>query len=182
MEDVGISPLSDGEIEQEIEKLQLDLRRYVLSINGSMVDDEEVIQQTNIFVWERRLTFEAGTSFKSWAFSVARYKLKGLRRDAMRRGHVVFCEETVDLIADRAEQRFTDDTDRISYLRDCVMHLKKKDQHLILEFYMKGNSLTDYAARVGKSVSAVHKMVSRIRLKLRDCVHKKIKNYDETIS
>lgn len=173
MHDVGKSPLSDREIELEIEKLQLDLRGYVISITGPCGDVEEVIQQTNIFVWQHRSEFEAGTSFKAWAFSVARYKLKGMRRDAKRRGHVVFSEETVELIADRSEQRFLDDTDRFTYLKDCVTRLNKKEQQIILEFYLKGNSLTNYAENLGKSVAAVHKSVSRIRLKLRDCINKK---------
>lgn len=174
MEISGNSQLSDREIETEIERLQLGLRGYVISILGATGDIDEVIQQTNLFVWDKRSDFTPGTSFKAWAFSVARYKTMEVRRAAIKRGHVAFCEETVERISTRAEEKFSDDTDRMLSLRSCVSQMKQKEQHMILEFYMKENSLTAYAETIGKSVSAVHKAVSRIRLKLRDCINKKL--------
>ncbi len=175
METSEKTQLSDREIEIEIERLQLDLRGYVISLLGATGDVDEVIQLTNVFVWDRRSDFSAGTSFKAWAFKVARYKMMEVRRAAIQRGHVAYCEETIELISDRAEKRLNDGEDRISFLRTCVSHLKQKEQDMILEFYMKGNSLTAYADKLGKSVAAVHKTVSRIREKLRVCINQKLK-------
>ena len=168
----GGSQLSDQEVELEIQTLQHDLRGYVISIVGPAGDVEEVIQLTNIFLWDKRSEFQPGTSFKAWAFKVAYFKMMGLRRDAMRRGHVVYTEETIKRISLEAEKKFMGDTGRVKMLRHCITKLKEHEQAMIQEHYIKGKSLVDYAVIIGKSVSAVHKTISRVRLKLRDCINK----------
>lgn len=167
------SPFSEYQIEQEMKNIQLDLRGYVISLTGPMGEVEEIMQQTNITVWQKRADFQAGTSFKSWVFSIAHFKMLGLRRDALRRGHVAFSEETIEHISHAAEAKFAEENQQLLFLRQCIKQLKKKEQMLIQEFYTKGHSLTAYAKRVGKSVAAVHKSISRVRLKLRECINQK---------
>lgn len=86
-------PLPDSEIEGNIRAIQGDLRGYIISISGRSEDCDDTLQETNIFLWDRRTDFIPGTSFKAWAFKVAYFKVTASRRDRMRRGEIVFSEE-----------------------------------------------------------------------------------------
>ena len=165
---------SQREIEVKIAEIQPDLRGYVVSISGSSADIDDIIQETNLFLWERQADFTTGTSFKAWAFKVAYFKCMATRRDNIRRGHVTFSENTIQKISLEAETRFSTDIDRVSALRRCIQKLKPSDQSILFQKYVRGESFTDSSKTTGKSVAAIHQIASRARIALRNCINQQI--------
>lgn len=169
--DDGVSaPLSDREIETHIGSIQGDLRGYIISLSGHSDDCDDILQESNIFLWERRTDFQPGTSFKAWAFKVAYFKSMASRRDRVRRGEVVFSEDISQRISAEAGLHFGTRPDKISALRRCLGKLTTDELRLIKVKYQQQKSLSSFALQTGKSVDAIHKSISRVRLALRSCV------------
>ncbi|MFD2159918.1 sigma-70 family RNA polymerase sigma factor [Rubritalea tangerina] len=168
------APPQANDLLQEIDAIQVDLRGYVISIAGSAEDIDDIIQETNLFLWERQNDFTPGTSFKAWAFKVAYFKSMAQRRDAIRRGHVTFSESTIQRISIEAENHFTPATDRVAALRHCLQKLKPDDQNILYQKYVKGASFTDFAKHLGKPVNSIHQIASRARLALRQCIQQQL--------
>lgn len=59
-------------------------------------------------------------------------------------------------------------------LRRCTKQLGDRAQQLLSLRYEKAMNLDDAAAKIGSSVVAVKKALSRIRTQLRDCVTRRI--------
>jgi len=47
-------------------------------------DVEDLMQETSMVIWQKRAQFEAGTDFKAWMFSVARFRVMAYWRDEKR--------------------------------------------------------------------------------------------------
>lgn len=169
-------PISHNEMEEWIAGIQPDLRGYVISINGSAADIDDILQETNIFIWERQADFVEGSSFKAWAFRIAYFKSMAQRRDSARRGHVSFSESTIQRISVEAENFFHPANDRLSALQRCVKKLKPAEQNILFKKYVQGGSFTDFASNLGKSVAATHQIASRARVALRHCINQQISN------
>lgn len=167
---------SHGEIEQWIADIQPDIRAYIISINGTGEDIEDIIQETNIFLWQRQHDYKPGTCFKAWAFKVSYFKSMAHRRDRIRRGEVVFDEAILRRIASKAEETFSQQSDNLLALRHCVSLLKKEEQRIISEKYINQRSLKDFAKELGKSADSVHKAISRVRVKLAHCIREQLNN------
>ena len=54
---------------------QPDIYVYLRSLVLDPDEASEILQDTNLVLWEKRDQFEIGTNFRAWAFQIARYKL-----------------------------------------------------------------------------------------------------------
>jgi RNA polymerase sigma-70 factor (ECF subfamily) len=48
------------------------IHSFLTSLLGNLTDAEEVMQETSMAMWKKFEQFEAGTSFRNWAFQIAR--------------------------------------------------------------------------------------------------------------
>src|SRR6478736_9580751 len=95
---------------RQLEYLQLVTRHqaailgYIRSIApGAPVDD--ILQETNVILWERAASFEPGTHFKAFAFRIAHLKTLEFLRASKRKEWLVFDSDLLDAIArQQAEQ------------------------------------------------------------------------------
>jgi RNA polymerase sigma-70 factor (ECF subfamily) len=152
------------------------LRSYIISLLGPGADVDDVLQETSLFLFERRADFEPGTSFKAWSFRVAYFKALACRRDRIRRDKVEFGEGTLHRIAARGAELYGQTEDRHAALQQCLARLRPSERSLLAVRYTKGFSLTDYARTQRKSPDAIHKAISRLRLALRHCVDRHLKS------
>ena len=51
---------------------QMELRAFVVSMMPGSAEVDDVVQEANKVIWQKRGEFEIGTSFKAWMFSGAR--------------------------------------------------------------------------------------------------------------
>ena len=100
--------LSALEFDIMLESAQPRLRGYVASILGAWSDVDDLVQETNLVLIQKRHNFEAGTNFIAWSFRVAYFKATTWRRDRMREGRVVLSEAAFQEIAAHAETHFED--------------------------------------------------------------------------
>lgn len=145
------------------------LRGFVLSLvsNFSLVDD--VVQETFLVVTSKAASFERGTNFRAWAWTIARYKvLQMLEKNAPTPER--FAPEVIEALAahETAEHWFSDE--QMVHLAKCMEELAPKAREAVELRYQQAHRPPEIAARLGWTVESVHVALSRARVFLRDCV------------
>ncbi|MCA9240753.1 MAG: sigma-70 family RNA polymerase sigma factor [Planctomycetales bacterium] len=153
---------------QLLTKAQLGLLRYITALLGDPEAASNVLQNTNLLLWEKADEFEIGTNFNAWATRIAYWQVKAYCRDRGRDRHV-FSDALVTQLADRAED-FQDIDLTINLLRGCLQRLRANDRELVAMRYHDGLSIQQLSSRLGKSPSAVKGALLRARRALRSCI------------
>lgn len=165
--------ISEAEFSTELMAIMPALRGYVMSLIPEQSASEDVVQETHLFLWEKRENFEIGTSFKSWAYKVAYFKAIAARRDyAREQRRIIFSDEVILKIASQAEEVANQGSERMEQLKRCLIHLKPEERKLLQYKYLDRGSLTKLAEITGKSPNSIHKTISRLRLRLKSCIDK----------
>ena len=161
--------------ENSLAAIQQPLLAYIISLVGTGADAFDILQDTNVFLWEHRGDFAPGTSFKAWACRVAYFKTLAFRRDSVRRGEEFFREDILLHLAAQAPERFAESDDRLEALKACLQSLKPADRELLMVRYSTPMSLAEFALRAGRSAPSVHTAICRIRGLLRQCVERRLR-------
>ncbi len=163
------NPSRDGEFVRLMTLYQPDIYAYLRSLMFVAEEAADVLQDTNLVLWEKREQFLCGTDFRAWAFQIARYKLLQHQTRNKRQG-ISFSESMVDELALQAAGCFDADDDPIGELRQCLAKLPPKDRELILQRYAPLATCESIAAAIGRPIRWVYKSLSRIRRELLDCI------------
>lgn len=135
---------------------------------------EEVVQQTNAKLWEKRAEFEMGTNFQAWASTIARYEVLNYRKKQARDSRLTFSDELERTIADEVPQLRDDLPQQQLALRECLAELKAESRELLFARYRGEESISQLAARVGRSVGGMRVTLSRLRGALLACIQRRL--------
>lgn len=170
------NPLEDSaaarEIAALIREIQPTLTEYSAGMLGGATGADDVVQETNLFLWEHRDDFELGTNFRAWALRVARFKVLAARRDRDRNQRLLFSDELLEQFEEKLEDRTSGSERRLRALSVCLSRIRLQDRRLLDWKYIQRAPLSDLARDTGKRPNALHKKISRIRLALRHCIEK----------
>ncbi|BCU77628.1 sigma-70 family RNA polymerase sigma factor [Luteolibacter sp. LG18] len=168
-------PRDEAELAHRIAALRISLRGYVLSILPHRAACDDVVQETMIFLWERREEYREDTNLRAWAFKVAWFKAMGHRRDRMREERVVcFSEDSLHRISGAMEEILEEAEPRMEALRRCLSQLDAEEIRLLRLKYVDRGSLTADAQDRAENPNRVQKAISRLRLRLRHCIESKL--------
>lgn len=156
---------------------QAALRAFVLSLLPGSPEVDDVIQETNAEIWVKRGDFRIGTNFKSWMFSVAKFKVMAVWRDQQRRKVWTVPDETLSKLVERIEDGALDSTEtRHEALRHCLARLRAEDRGLILNRYIAGHSLNKLARETDRNKDSLKVSLHRIRTALKVCMKRRLKS------
>jgi RNA polymerase sigma-70 factor, ECF subfamily len=161
-----------GEFVQSLTKAQLGLLRYITALVGNTDAASNILQETNLLLWQKADEFQPGTNFDAWATKVAYWQVKAYVRDRGRDRHV-FSEEVVTQLAESAEEATDVDT-TVRLLQRCLEVLRGADRELIALRYGNGFSVRQLSSHLGKSPAAVKGALLRTRRALRACVERRL--------
>jgi RNA polymerase sigma-70 factor (ECF subfamily) len=147
------------------------IHSFLTSLLANLDDAEVVMQQTSMTLWKKFEQFEPGTSFRNWAFQIARFEAMNFRRKRQRDRHL-FSDELVRLLADEAAHHAARLEEERRVLAHCVAKLDPKDRGVLSGCYREGSTIKAYAERVGRTPNAVRKHLARIRAALSLCVQR----------
>lgn len=154
---------------------QTALRAYIVSLMPGSDDAEDVLQNTNVVVWEKMAEFTPGTEFRAWLFAIARNMVKAQFRANKRHLSPSVDEELMLAIDEVWSQRPDQDVTRKQRALDrCLELLRPLEKNLISVRYTKGNNLENYAKQIGRPADSLRTTLSRVRGKLRLCVDKRL--------
>jgi RNA polymerase sigma-70 factor (ECF subfamily) len=142
----------------------------------------DLLQEVNIILWQKRATFETGTSFKAWSFQVIRYHLMNHRRRLASKGWLVFDDELVERISPALEADPEELETRHQALHHCLAKLRPKDRELLRHRYASGAPLEEYAKRVQRSPGTLKATLFNLRGVLRKCIERRFQDQGISLS
>jgi len=194
MIDIAGEGLEDSTL-TDIENGNLDVMSKVLSSHGEVlkawvttkcppgIDPDDIIQETFITAFKNISSFIAGTNFRAWLFTLAKYKILNeytrIRRNKDNnlkyRLHILDQNLFNQLIQDSEQNNNIFD-----HLTACVNELKDSHRELIYLRYDLQLSNNEISERLKRSVTAIKKVTFLIRKNLKNCIE--LKSSKGTIS
>ncbi len=145
------------------------IHSFVLTLLPDLDDAEDVVQQASLTMWRKFEQYTPGTSFRNWAFQVAKFTalnhMTKTRRDRHR-----FQEGLLEMLADRAEERSEQLESQRRALAYCVERLPEDDRRILTGCYAEGATIRAFAEQIGRTSNAVYKQLNRLRANLLKCV------------
>lgn len=179
--DEVISRVLDGEtvaFERLVRRFERPVRAWLATAAPPAVDVDEVAQRTFVIAFSRLNTYEVGTDFPAWLFTLARFQLKTeltrLRRVADY--HARFAPDLLQRELDRrSDEKPELQQDRLDHLATCLNSLDGRLRRYITWRYEEEIPLEEMSARAGRSVSAIKKQLWQLRRALHDCIESHMK-------
>jgi len=173
-------PEHDREYPDATEAVQLQfvrhensIRAFVRSLQPSLSDADDVMQETFLTVSRKASSFEPGTNFVAWACGIAR--LKVLENFRQKKRANLLSEAAIIALAEDApsSEVFIEMEDA---LEGCLERTAAKVRDLLWRRYSRRQSSTEMAEATGMTSTAVRVALSKARAALRDCVNSKLQH------
>lgn len=168
------APQEDSVFVGEITRFQTRLRAYIISLMPGARGVEDVLQETNIVLWEKRAKFEPGTNFRAWACAIARLEVKAHRRQMYRVAMVMLDDDLADQLAEPLQSDSERPEEHLQALELCLSKLSEPERELIEHRYYTNATLEEFAMRSRRSSETLRNSLYRIRAALRKCVKDKL--------
>ncbi len=157
----------------QIARHQAALHAYIISLMPGIDGADDVLQETNIILWEKRTSFEPGTNFRAWACSIARFKVMSHRRKLSNLGFQLFDEGLTEQLAMECEAEPEELDGRLRALDTCLNRLTDSERSLVEHRYFSGSTLEKYALKVNRPAESLRVSLFRIRAALKKCIAEK---------
>lgn len=167
-------PPGEGEFVGLLINHQAQLLAFISHLMPDRSSREDVLQEVNLLLWEKRDEFELGTNFRAWAYTFARFVAMRHRSKAIRDGRAAFGVEMIETLADEFEEEDPLLVEGLPALRNCLERVSGEDRELLLKRYDRHGALEQFAQATGKSAAAVRGSVFRLRIALRRCVEREM--------
>ena len=169
----------EADISEEVVGLLTQHQRILFAFIFALLPDkndaEEVLQRSTVVLWRKREGFELGTSFRSWAFSVARWEVRAFLKERERRSWLVFDDEVTTLLADRmASIPGPGLSERADALKACLSELGSEHRQLIIERYENSLDYHECSKVLGRSEGGLRVTLHRLRTTLRKCIVRRL--------
>lgn len=176
MEEKAPERTHDEEFIQLIADHQNIIRNFIISLLPGAPGVDDVFQNTNAVIWQKREQFELGTNFRAWSLSIARFQAMAHLQRLRRRRWVSLDQDVAELIADDFEVRATQEQfdTKFHALDLCLEKLRPKDRELVIQRYWHRTRLQDFAVISGRSVDALKVTLFRLRAGLKKCIENQV--------
>lgn len=152
---------------------------YILALVPRWADADDILQETSLRLWDEFDKYSPGTDFMAWAGRVAFYQVLTFRKQH-NRDRRLFSEQFIDVV-DAAATAVPDEADAQHLaLADCMTKLSDSNRELLRACYSADTNIKEAAARLGRSLPAVYRALSRIRITLHECVEQSMQKKTET--
>lgn len=174
---IGTPPPAEGKPSEvfvaALTSHQTALRGFITASLGGPADASEVLQRTNLTLWEKADQFDDDRPFLPWAIAFARYEVLGYRREHQR-SRMSFATDVVELMCTTSEQLLDEVPTRLSALEKCLEKVPENRQSLLTMRYGGEFSMDEMSARTGKSVDSIKSILKRLRSSLADCISRQL--------
>ncbi|MEM7602586.1 MAG: sigma-70 family RNA polymerase sigma factor [Verrucomicrobiota bacterium] len=152
---------------------QRKLYAFIRSLVRRPSDADDVLQETNMVMWQKCGEFKEGSNFEAWAFRIARYQIMAYRK-RQQRSKLHFNDELIEQLADHAAEMAQDHEPRREALSQCLAKLPEPQRRLIAARYEPGARVSELAAKQGRSPKALSEALRRIRGALLTCIESRL--------
>lgn len=165
-----VSSSFDEDFIREITQSQTALRSYIRKLVGDRVQCDDILQETNLVIFKKRMDWDPTTVFLKWAYRVAYFQTKAHFRDQARANkRLVFSEQVMETLAEESPVFETDGELRAA-LDCCLGKIETKKRQLLLSRYDQNTSLESLAVKEGCTPNALSQLLRRLRATLSRCI------------
>ena len=137
-----------------IRQFQPALLAYILTLYRNHTDAQDILQETNVVLWQKISLFQEGTSFKAWALRIAYLQTLAHFKRIKRGRWLGFAPEIIEMLAQESGPFLDDFEERHRALRDCIDRLPEEDRK-IWEHTTRAVALSRTSASVWAEVSVL---------------------------
>lgn len=112
---------------------------------------------------------------------MARYEVLNSRKRQARDARLVFSGELEETFAEEVSARDDGAEQQYEALRHCLEKLRPQDRDLLMHRYAKTGTLSEFAARAGRSVGGLKVTLHRLRNALLECMQRQSNAREELI-
>lgn len=149
------------------------LYAYIAVLLGDAEAANDVLQETNLVLWQKAGDFTEGTDFAAWSSTIARFQALAYLRNRRRDRHQ-FDAEIISELAVAAEHVVQDLDERFSALRHCLEKLNVRHRDLLRVRYLEGETIASTAKAAGRTQAGVVTTLGRVRRTLLDCIQRRL--------
>ncbi|MEM7454581.1 MAG: sigma-70 family RNA polymerase sigma factor [Planctomycetota bacterium] len=166
---------AENEYRNLVSRHQTEIREFLYIICPDQTAREELLQDTNRVLLQKRLDFQLGTNFSAWARRIARFQYLSYLKRHKKKSWLSFNSELVQLLARTIEEEQESLADqRKVFLSTCIAELVQKDQLLVELKYQRQLPLSKISSLTGRSVGGLKQAFLRIRKSLGACIERKL--------
>lgn len=152
---------------------QSQLYAYLCSLTGNGASAQNVLQETNLVLWDKAADYDPRRPFLPWAYTFAYLQVMAWRKKRQR-DRLVFDEDLLARISDSFSRREGAGDRRLDALEGCMQGLEPEQRTLVDRRYVRGDSVNNIARDIGKGPNVVSAALYRIRKTLMDCIQGKL--------
>lgn len=156
-----------------ITKAQRSLYAFIVSMLRRTAEAEDVLQETNLVLWQKAHEFAPGTDFMAWALRIAQLQtLAHLKK--VRRSRLAFDDGLVEQLAEEAIARRDMVEERRTALARCLEKLPPPQREVVAARYQPGGSVQAMAAARQTTPKALSELLRRVRKSLLECIERSL--------
>jgi RNA polymerase sigma-70 factor, ECF subfamily len=164
-----------GEFVRRLTGCQPRLYAYIMTLVLDPHEADDILQQTNLVMWEKLDEFLTCENFDALACRVAYFQVLAYRRDRSRnRRRLLFDDQLIESLATAAAGKIDSFSGYLAALRDCMDKLPDVQRELVRRRYEPGGSVNGIAADCGDSPNTVSASLYRIRKFLLACIRENL--------
>jgi RNA polymerase sigma-70 factor, ECF subfamily len=167
-------PSQPDQILEMFATYQRRLYAYIISMLPNRTDADDVLQNTNIVVWQKLDQFKPDTDFRAWVFRICYYEICKFR-ERNRSLPVKFSSELLDELSGEYRRREDLLESRQAAMPGCVAELPPADRELVDSVYGRQVEVPHLAQQTGREPTSIYRSLRRIRQWLHDCVERTVR-------
>lgn len=152
---------------------ELEIRAFIGSIVRGAHDCDDLFQEIALTLWKEFVRYDRGRSFGAWARGIAAVKLMQ-RRDQTKRQPVVLAPEAIEAVSRAFDSSEALAGGRAEALEACLDQLPEKSRRLLAMRYERSLKIEQIAREMEATVDAVYQTLSRLRIRLQECVTRRL--------
>ncbi|MDA8745933.1 sigma-70 family RNA polymerase sigma factor [Rubripirellula amarantea] len=156
------------------------LRGFIMAAVADNEYASDILQQTNLVLWQKFDDLQAENQFLSWALTIARYKILSFVRD-QQRSRVVFSSLAMETMMEVAGESIGEVPQRQLALRTCLKQVSEANLAILRQRYLANRPIQQIADSADRSIDSVKSLLKRIRRSLADCIERKLNGSDTVV-
>jgi len=158
------------EFSRLVTEAQQRLHAYIYSLLGNTASAWDVLQETNLVLWDKRDEFELGSNFLAWAHTVARFQVLAFLRDRKREPLSLLTPEVFEKMQADVGPEFDGYEARLKALSVCLKELAPAAGNIVRLHYVERRSLVQVGEQLSMTANAVKQALFRARRTLESCI------------
>ena len=152
---------------------QSSLYGFICALLGGAEGAGDVLQETNIVLWNKAHEYDPARPFLPWAYTFARFQVMAWRKKQSR-SRLVLDDELLAKVAQEFEARDARSDRQLEALEKCLSQLPASQRELVDMRYSQGEGVNEIAHRMGRPENVIAAGLYRIRKALMQCVKSRI--------